>query len=86
MSQDALYGECVAAMQADAAGPLKGWWTWVISKKDSVSKETLIAVSLTAFDFVAKFNIPQIPDVLEVPMEAWLREQIRPLIETLYAS
>jgi hypothetical protein len=86
-----LRGQCLAAVgevnQESAAGPLdpfRNLVTWLLTQKDLVSKEALILAAESAWDFIAKYNFPQVPDVIEVPLEAWLRGQIRPLIERIY--
>jgi hypothetical protein len=82
----AAIGPIDAGSEAGPLQPFARLVTFLREQAGSVSKETLIVVAETAWDFVAKFNFPQVPDAIEIPLKAWLRAQIRPLIESLYAS
>jgi len=86
-----LRGQALAAMgevnQETVAGPLdpfRNLVSWLTTQKDLVSKEALIIAVESAWDFVSKYNFPQIPDLIETPLKQWLRGQIRPVIERLY--
>lgn len=92
MSHDALHAACLAAIgpvDAEAvAGPLQPFKNLVQFIKDqagTVSKDVLVMVAEGAWDFIAQYNFPQVPDAIEVPLKAWLKSQIRPLIDTFYA-
>lgn len=72
-----------------ADGPIRPFRNLVDFIRDNVKtmgKDTLITIAESAWDFVASHNFQQIPDVIEVPLKTWLRSQIRPLIESLYAG
>ena len=86
-----LRGQALAAVgqvnDQTASGPIdaaKRLRDWLVTQKDKVGMETLILAAESAWDFIAKYNFPQIPDFIEQPIKDAIRGQIRPVITALY--
>jgi hypothetical protein len=70
--------------EAGPLQPFKNLIGWIKANVSSVSKETLILAAEAAWDLIAKYNFQAIPDLIENEIKAFLRAQIRTVIEKLY--
>lgn len=99
MNSGELYASCEASLASDPIQPtaaglfqFKGRIIdWLVGLGPDALKliplDTVVATVEQVFDAtVGAFNFPQIPDIFETPIKAYVRSQIRPLVAQIYAG